>query len=70
MAWMIFPGRDVRLHLVEEADELLMAMALHAPADHRPVQDVERGEQGGRAVAPPVVVSHGSGAPLLHGSPG
>jgi hypothetical protein len=35
---------------VEEADELLMAMALHVAADDRAVEDVERREQGRRAV--------------------
>ena len=58
-------GRDLRLDGVEEADELLMPMALHAAADHRAVQHVERGEQGGGAVAL-VVVRHGAAAALLH----
>ena len=49
---------------IEEADELLMAMALHVAADHRAVEDVHRGEQRRRAVAL-IVVRHGSGAALL-----
>ena len=58
-------GGNLALDGVEEADELLMAVALHAAADHRAVEHVERGEQGGRAVAL-VIVGHGSGAALLH----
>ena len=42
-------GRDLCLDGVEEADELLMA--LHAAADDGAVEDVEGGEQRGRAVA-------------------
>lgn len=38
------------LDRVEEADELLVAVALHAPADHGAVEHVERREQRGRAV--------------------
>src|SRR5680860_1075350 len=57
---------DFRLDGVEEADELLMAMALHIAADDRAVEDVQCGEEGGRAV-PFVVVGHGSGTALLHG---
>lgn len=38
-----FAGRDGFLHGVEEADELLMAMALHAPAHHLAVAHVEGG---------------------------
>ena len=37
----------------------------HALADHRAVEHVERGEQGGGAVAL-IVVGHGAGAALLH----
>src|SRR5438067_9211086 len=59
-----FAGRDLALDRVEEADELLMAVALHVAADHGAVEHVERGEQGGGAVAL-IVVGHGAGAPLL-----
>ena len=45
-----------------------MPVALHAAADHRAVEHVERGEQRGRAVAL-VVVGHRAGAPLLHRQP-
>ena len=58
-------GRNLRLDGVEEADELLMAVALHVAADHRAVEHVERGEQRGGAVAL-VVMGHGAGAALLH----
>ena len=44
-------GRNVALDGVEEADELLVTVLLHAAPDHRPIQDVEGGEQGGRTVA-------------------
>jgi hypothetical protein len=60
--------RNLRFDLVEEADELLMPVALHATADHRSVQDIERREQGGRAVAL-VIVGHGPSPPLLQGKP-
>ena len=30
---------------IEEANKLLMAMALHVAADHRAVEDVHRGER-------------------------
>ena len=40
---------------VEETDELLMPVALHVATDHRAVEDVERGEQGGGAIALVVV---------------
>ena len=59
-------SRDLALDGVEEADELLMSVALHAAADDITLQNVEGGEQGGRAVAL-VVVGHGPGATLLHG---
>src|SRR6202035_1705139 len=58
-------GLDLALDGVREADELLMPVPLHAAADDLALQDVEGGEQGGRAVAL-VVVGHGSGAALLH----
>src|SRR5579862_625726 len=50
---------------VEEADELLMAMALHALADDLAFEDIESGEQGGSSVSF-IVVGDGAGAPLLH----
>ena len=37
---------DLGLDGVEEADELLMPMALHVAADHRAVEHVQRGEEG------------------------
>ncbi len=60
-----FADRNLRLDGVEEADELLMAMALHVAADDGAVEHVERGEQRRRAVAL-VVVGHRAGAALLH----
>ena len=42
--------RNFALDAIEEADELLMAMALHVLPDDRAVEHVESGEQGGRAV--------------------
>ena len=38
----------LRFDVIEEADELLVAMALHVAADDRAVEDVEGGEQCGR----------------------
>ena len=58
-------GRDLRLDGVEEADKLLVAVALHVAADDGAVEDVEGGEQRRRAMAF-VVVGHGPGAALLH----
>src|SRR6516164_8258311 len=43
---------DLRVDLIEEADELLMPMALHIAADDGAVENVERGEQCRRPVAP------------------
>src|SRR5262249_27921845 len=58
-------GRDLGLDGVQEADELLMAMALYASADDAAVEHVEGGEERGGAVAL-VVVGHGSELPWLH----
>ena len=55
-----FSGRDLLLDGVEEANELLVAMALHAAADDGAVEDVEGCEQRGGAVAV-VVMGHRSG---------
>lgn len=54
---------------IEEADELLMPMALQVTADHRAIEGVERGEQGSGAVAL-VVVRHGRPRPRFSGNPG
>src|SRR5271168_4021076 len=56
--------RNLSFDDIEEADELLMAMALHVAADHRAVEDVHRGEQRRRSV-PLIVVCHRSGAALF-----
>ena len=63
-------GRDRRLDRVQEAEELLVAVALHAAAQHRAVEHVERGEQRGRAVALVVVGHRSRGRPSFIGSPG
>jgi hypothetical protein len=64
-----FGGRDGLLDGVEKTDELLMAMALHAPSDHLALQHVEGREQGGRAVALVVVVMVPA-RPRFRGNPG
>src|SRR5258708_13443319 len=57
-------GRHLGLDRVQEAHELLMAVALHVAADDGPVEDVERREQGRGAMAL-VVVRHGAEPALL-----
>ena len=57
-------GRHGALDAIEEADELLMPVPLHASADDRAVEHVERCERRGRAVAF-VVVGHGATAAWL-----
>src|SRR5438105_9637917 len=59
---------DLRLNRIEEADELLVAMALHVAANDGPIEDVERCEQRGGAVTF-VVVRHRPGAAWLHRQP-
>ena len=49
---------------IEEANELLMAMALHIAAHHGSVEHVHRRKQGRRPV-PLVVMGHGSSAAFL-----
>ena len=58
MTWTALSARQLGLDGVEEADELLVPMALHVAPDHRAVEHVERGEQRRGAVAL-VVVGHG-----------
>lgn len=57
--------RNLCVDGIEEADELLMAMALHVPADDGAVEHIKGGEQGGCAVAL-VIVRHGAEPPLFH----
>src|SRR5215203_1703897 len=58
--------RGLAVDLIEEADELLVPVSAHALADHPPIQHVEGGEQGRRAVAL-IVVRYRLGAPGSHG---
>ena len=60
-----FVFRHLALDTVEEADELLMAMALHVLPDDCSVKHVERCEQRGCAM-PLVIVGHGARTALLH----
>lgn len=53
-----FSDRDGSLDGVEESNELLMPMLLHAAPDDGSIEDVERREKRGRAVAF-VIVHHG-----------
>ena len=56
--------RYLRLNGIEEADELLVPVALHVAADDGTVEDVESSEQRGRTVTF-VVVGHRSGTARL-----
>ncbi len=62
-------GRNRRFDGVEEADELLMAVTLHVAADDGSVEDIERSEQGGGAMAL-VVVGQVPARPFFIGRPG
>ncbi|MNL61279.1 hypothetical protein D3C87_1851860 [compost metagenome] len=42
---------QLRLNGVEEPNKLLMPVALHVSADHRSVENIEGGKQGGGAMA-------------------
>src|SRR5437588_10819284 len=48
---------DLGLDGIQELDELLMPVTLHAASDHLAVEHVERGEQRGGAV-PLVIMGH------------
>ena len=63
-----FPCRDLLLDRVEEADELLVAMALHVAADGGTLEDVEGCEQRGGTVAF-AVMGHCPGTARLHRQP-
>ena len=58
---MNLPGATWRSTALRKRINSRMAVALHAAADHRPVEHAERGEQGGGAVAL-VVMRHGLAA--------
>ena len=58
--------RELGVDHVQEADELLMPVALHVAPDDRPVEHVQGGKQSGRSIAF-IVVGHGAETPLLHG---
>src|SRR5215472_6104478 len=58
-------GRDVAFETVQEAEKLLVPMALHTLAGHRAVEHIEGGKQSGRTVLD-VIVGHRPGAPALH----
>ena len=57
----ILAGGCASLDGVEEADELLMTVALHVAADDFAAEHIQRGEQRGRAV--PLTVMRHSRAP-------
>lgn len=61
-----FASRHRRLDGVEEAQELVVAVTLHAAPDHRALQHVERGKQRRGAVTD-VVVGLGLGRPSVTG---
>src|SRR5712671_883388 len=61
--------RHLRLGGVEEADELLVPVALHVAADDGAVEHIEGGKQRRCAMAF-VVVGHRPSAALLIGRPG
>ncbi len=64
-----FALRDLGLDGIQEADELLMAVPLHAAADDLAFQDVESGKERGCSVAL-IVMGHRFGAPFLQGQAG
>ena len=63
----LFDG-DLRLDGIEEADELLVAMALYVTANDSAIEDVKVFEQRGGAVTF-VVVRHRPGTARLHWQP-
>jgi hypothetical protein len=63
------PAGHLGIDGVEEADELLVAVALHVLADDGAVEHVDGGKQRGRAV-PLIVVRHGADLPFFMGRPG
>ena len=64
-----FAGWHLGLEGIEEADELLMPMALHTAADDPAFEHIESGEQRGGAVTL-VIVGHCASPACLHGQAG
>ena len=62
-------GRRVGVEHVETCPKLLLSMAGVAGADHRAFEDMQRREQGGRAMSL-VVVGHRPGSARLQRQPG
>ena len=58
------PGRAL-VNRSQEFEKLLMPMPRHALANHDTFQNIESGEQCGRAITF-IIMRHGSGAALLH----
>ncbi|RYF24392.1 MAG: hypothetical protein EOO77_00100 [Oxalobacteraceae bacterium] len=66
----VLPGGNLTFDGVEEeANELLMAVLLHAAADYRAIEDVGGGKQG-RGPMSLVAVVRGATLPGLSGRPG
>jgi len=61
-----FVCRNLGIDDVQEADELLMPVALHVASDDCPIENIQCGEQGRGSVSL-VVVRHGAETPLFHG---
>ena len=60
--------RNLGVDRVQEANELLVSVALHITTDDRPIEHVQSGEERRGSVAL-VIVGHGAQAALLHGQP-
>ena len=56
---------DLGVDHVEEADELLVPVALHVAPNHGSVEDIQGGEQRRGSIAF-VIVGHGAKTPFLH----
>ena len=52
----IFSSGDRGFERIQEADELLMPVPLHAAADHLAFEHIERGKEGGRAVSLVIII--------------
>ena len=65
----ISAGRGLAIDLVKESNEFLVSVVRHTLRNDAALQDIERSEQRGRAMAL-VVMAHRATTPLLHRSPG